>query len=282
MQRRVRQKHSQVSIARRDLLGDSGRGLLGQQHNRTLHHAESFHGSVTELTKISGRVDRRHHNGKRLLDPSLPLPQQCDGGWIDGIRCQMKSAQALDGHHQPSLKSLGCFRDGVGDGNLLALPVPQFHLWAALPAGIRLSMKTSVQRIVVFCLAGCAHAEGSHRRVGPVVGNVAHNREARATVGAVDEGIQITPVVWIKQLPKTIGANADIRGNQGLYLLSASGGENAEFVIAAARDFSYLYVRYTRKGRCRKRQVQNKFLDDFGRAFDLNRHPCGRVGNISG
>jgi hypothetical protein len=145
-----------------------------------------------------------------------------------------------------------------------------------------LRVKAAVQRIFVLGLARRTHRKHGHRGLRTVVGNAPRNREARAAVGAVDEGIQVTTVVWIKQLPKTIGADSDVGGNQSLYLLSASGGENAEFVIAAARDFSYLYVRDTRKGRGRKRQVQHKFFDGFDGAFDLNRHSGGRVGNISG
>src|ERR1700752_497896 len=114
----------------------------------------------------------------------------------------MKSAQALDGHHQPGRKSLRCFRNRVRGGNLLALSVPHLDLWTAAPACIRLSMKAAVQRLIVFRLALWADAEGSHRRIRAVVGDVADNGEARAALGAVDERIQVAPVAGIKQPPK--------------------------------------------------------------------------------
>ena len=77
-------------------------------------------------------------------------------------------------------------------------------------------MKPPVQRIVVFRLTLGAHRETSHRGVWPVIRDVAHNRESGSAVGAVDEGIPVSPVASIEHFAEAIGTDRHVRRYQGL------------------------------------------------------------------
>ena len=83
--------------------------------------------------------------------------------------------------------------------------------WPADRAGVRLRVETPVERVVIFRLAGRAHLERRHRRVGPVVGDVLNDGEARPAVRAVSEGVAIAPVGRIENLRQAVVARRHIR-----------------------------------------------------------------------
>jgi len=62
-------------------------------------------------------------------------------------------------------------------------------------------------------LARRAHGEHGHRSARPVVRDITHNSEARAAIGAVDEGIAVASVLRIQQLAQAIIADSNIRRN---------------------------------------------------------------------
>ena len=129
----------------------------------------------------------------------LAFAKTLDGGGIRGVDAQMESADALDGDDLAGEQAV----DGSGYrsvGTESVLPSGRFEpdARAAIPAGVGLGVKAAVERIVVFGLAGRAHCELRHRGLRPVVGNAARDGEARAAVGAVEEGIAIAAVVRTK------------------------------------------------------------------------------------
>src|SRR6266700_1905020 len=85
---------------------------------------------------------------------------------------------------------------------------------AAYRTGIGLSMETAIERIFVLASAGGAHGKDTHGRLVPIIGHILNDSEARATVGAVNEGIVIASVGGIKQLLQAILAGAGIGRDQ--------------------------------------------------------------------
>jgi len=97
-------------------------------------------------------------------------------------------------------------------------PIDEVGLGAAGGAGIGLGVEASVQRIFVFCLAGGAHGEDAHGGLVAIVGDVLDDREAGATVGAVDKGIMITSICGIKEFAKAVVAGGGIRRDERVAL----------------------------------------------------------------
>ena len=116
----------------------------------------------------------------------------------------MRAAGALD--------ALQAAARALHDGRILAVKgVGGFHLACrveqrdrrpAVRAGVRLRMEAPVARVLVLGLAGRAHAELRHRRERSVVGDTADDREPRAAVGAVDEGIAKPAIAGVEELPQ--------------------------------------------------------------------------------
>ena len=82
--------------------------------------------------------------------------------------------------------------------------------------------------IVVLRLAGGAHFEARHRGLRAVVGNAARDGEARAAVGAVEEGIAVAAVARIEQLAQAVRAGGCVGGNAGRDLTVRLAGGDAE------------------------------------------------------
>jgi hypothetical protein len=81
------------------------------------------------------------------------------------------------------------------------------HIWA----GHRLGVEAPIQRIFVFGAAVVTEREIRHGGVWTVVGNVLDDGEARSAIGAVDEGIEVAPVIRIEQFALAIGTDGGIR-----------------------------------------------------------------------
>src|SRR5258708_1256040 len=76
-------------------------------------------------------------------------------------------------------------------------------------------MKPAISRIVVLSLASRAHGEALHGSTDAVIGKSLNNSETRAAIGAIGEGITITPVIFIKYLSQTIRTGRDVGQDQG-------------------------------------------------------------------
>ncbi len=75
-------------------------------------------------------------------------------------------------------------------------------------------MKTAIGGILVLRLTVWAHGELVHGCLGPIVGDVLDDGEARPAVGAVDEGIAVAPVPSVEHLLQAIRAGGDVRRDQ--------------------------------------------------------------------
>src|SRR5829696_1560278 len=94
------------------------------------------------------------------------------------------------------------------------MSLTQLNKRSAIRAGNWLGMEAPVERIDIFRPAILTHGKFFHRCVWAVIWNILDDGETRSAVGAADEGIQITPVVWVEQFPLTLRANSDIAGKR--------------------------------------------------------------------
>src|SRR5688572_5818203 len=85
-------------------------------------------------------------------------------------------------------------------GRFRAINGRQPDAGAADRTSIRLGMKTTARRIVVFTLALRTHSERPHRRIRAIVGQRLDDRVARSTLRAIDERITIAAISRIPQL----------------------------------------------------------------------------------
>src|SRR5262249_19100926 len=148
-------------------------------------------------TKIAYRRrcrDIRHHCRERLFDSSFTLAQERDGVRIRRVDSQVKSPETFYGYDLAVLQCCGSIGDSVMTRKLSASLNPKFNLWATFPAGIRLGVKSPVERIFVLFPASRAHRKHGHRCARPVIRNIADNGETRPAVGAIDEGIQVSAI----------------------------------------------------------------------------------------
>ncbi len=118
--------------------------------------------------------------------------------------------------------------DAAGGQGLCGVLNREVDLRPADRAGVGLGMEAPVERVGVFAPAVRAHLELAHGRVWPVVGNVEDDGEARAAVGAVGEGVQMTPVVGVEKLGKAGRASSEIGQYGGGFLLPGIALEDLE------------------------------------------------------
>ena len=78
-------------------------------------------------------------------------------------------------------------------------------------AGVGLGVEAAVGRVLVLGAAGGAHGKAGHRGQRPVVGDAAHDREARPAVGAVDERVAVAAVGGVEQLAQAVRAHRACR-----------------------------------------------------------------------
>ena len=100
-------------------------------------------------------------------------------------------------------------------------------------------MEAPVERVVVLGLAGRAHGKDLHGCFFAVIGDILHDGEARAAVGAVDEGIAVAAVGGIKQFAQTVITGSSIRRDKRLALCSLlTVGDNEGVLVTWGDRFS--------------------------------------------
>ena len=104
--------------------------------------------------------------------------------------------------------------------------IEQAQAGAAGRAANGLGVVAAVVGGLVLALAVGAHREPGHGGVGPVVGDVAHDGEARPAVGAVDERVPVTPVGGVEQLAQAVGAGGRVGRDQGPALAGGVAGRD--------------------------------------------------------
>ncbi len=178
------------------------------------------------------------HDRQGLVRPALALLEASHHVAVGGVAGQVKAAEPLHGEDLAAPQQLGGGADGGGGVVRLAfgklhdpavravLPAVRAVLPAVLHAphqphprpahgaGVGLGMKAPVGRVFVFRAAGRAQREAPHGGALPVVGQVLDDREARAAVGAVGEGVLVAPVPRVEELGAAVVAGRDVRGDQ--------------------------------------------------------------------
>ncbi len=113
---------------------------------------------------------------------------------------------------------------------------PERELGAAVGAAGGLGVEAAIGRVLVLAPALGAQLERGHGRVGAVVGNRAHDREARAAVGAVDERVPVAAVGRVEQLAQTVVAGGDIGRYECRSLALSIARRDHELVLAKWLD----------------------------------------------
>jgi len=222
VQRRVRQHHAERVVARSDEGRDRAARPLVQQDDGPLPRGEQRPLLVAHLTVAPHGLQVERHNGEGLIDPPFPPTEPAHRLVVRRIAGQVEAAETLHSHNVPGPQELPRRPDGRVSVRLRPHPQTlrgefQPDAGAADGAGVGLGVEAAIRRIIVLRLASGAHAEGGHRRLGPIVGDIADDGEARAAVRAVDEGIAVASVARVKKLSQAIVADGDV-GRDGLEL----------------------------------------------------------------
>jgi hypothetical protein len=103
-------------------------------------------------------------------------------------------------------------------------------------------VKTSVKRIMIFTGAIVTHSKDCHGGFGPVIGNVVNDGVSRSAVGAVDERIEVSSVLRVKELPEAIAAGCCVRRYEGCSLFALLAGPDLESAVGSGREFLSFYL----------------------------------------
>jgi hypothetical protein len=142
-------------------------------------------------------------------------------------------------------------------------------------------MKTSVKRIVIFAGAIVTHSKDCHGGFGPVIGNVVNDGVSWSAVGAVNERIEVSPVLRLKEFPEAIAAACCVRRYEGCSLFTLFAGLDLESAVGSGREFLSFYLGNAcqRRGRCR--QFFEKMVESISASLHLKFHALRRVGYVA-
>ena len=155
----------------------------------------------------------RRHQRERLVLAVLARPQLGHRRLVVGRGRRGGSRRCPSPPRSPRRAARGGGLDRVAraGSRTAARPRSEPHPRPAVRAGVGLGVEAAVGRVLVLGAAARAHLEARHRRVRPVVRDVAHDREARPAVGAVRERVAVAPVGGVEQLGEAVGAGGAVR-----------------------------------------------------------------------
>src|ERR1700730_4121384 len=185
----------------------------------------------------------------------------------------MVSAESFHGEDAASVQQLNRFADARFTSVRGPIARVQVITRSTVRARNRLRVKTAVARILIFCVAVVVQTPILHRSVGSVVRQTNDNRIARTAVGAVDVGIPIAPVSWVKKFLQASIADREVRRNANCRPLPPLALTDSELIQAyrgRAADFDLCDA-----SRCGRLcfQVLNKSLQLWLGAFQINLNP---------
>ncbi len=103
-------------------------------------------------------------------------------------------------------------------------------------------MKAPIERIMVFTITVIAHGKDSHGGLWPVVRYIVNYGVPRTTIGAVDKGVQVSPVLLVKEFPEAIGAGCCVGRYEGCSLFTLFAGFNLETIVISCGQFLGVYL----------------------------------------
>ena len=276
MQRRIGQHHAHIAVFTQVR---QPRRLLLEQHDRPLPALQDARLVLAHLADRPGAAQVAAHDGEGLLVALLAPPQPGDDRRIAAGAGEMHAAEALDGHDLPGPEHLaGSLQRRLVPVGTRALRVPEPEMRPADRAAVRLGVVAAVFDVVVFPLAVGTHGEAPHGGERTVVGHVFDDGEAGAAVGAVEEGVAVSPVARIEQLLPAVLTETDVRGDEGVALLFHQTRQDREALTALDRQ-APTGLHALDDGQLR-RPVGKRFQKRFQRralALQLQHHAGGAV-----
>jgi hypothetical protein len=142
-------------------------------------------------------------------------------------------------------------------------------------------MKASVKRVMIFAGAIATHGKDCHGGFEPVIGNVVNDSVSWPAVGTVNERIEVSPVLRIKEFPEAIAAGCCVRRYEGCSLFTLLACLDLESAVGSGRKFLSFYLGNAcqRRGRCR--QFFEKMLEGTSASLHLKFYALRRVGYVA-
>src|SRR5580700_8615137 len=183
-----------------------------------------------KLDQIVSGLEIARHQCKGFFFAVFPLAQSRNSPCVSSITRQVVSTESFQRENAAVAKQLRGFANArfisTYDASVGAERVIRSAGWARY----RLRMKAAVARIVIFRVAIIVQRPALHGSVGPVVRQTKNNRIARTAVGAVDIGIQIARISWIKKFFQTSLTDRQVRRNANRRPLATLALADGEFV----------------------------------------------------
>ena len=194
----------------------------------------------------------------------------------------MDAADPLDRHHLATQQT----RDGGVERRLAPLHAQiiglEPQLRPTVGTGIGLGVKTAVGGIAIFGGAAGAEVEIAHRGIGAIVGNGLDDRQTRAAVGAVGEGIAVTSIVGIEDFRNTGVAGGRIGRGAGSDRGVGAGDDGKTGGWMSRRQRFALDRVDPRQRRRLAAQIGNQLANGIGRPMQFDQHALAVVAYRSG
>ena len=274
VQRRVREHHAHISV-----LADMPKPRLPlfEQDNGLPKAVQNCPFLFRDTADFFGAGDVPAHNGEWFFVSLLAAAEHLRNLRIVTAAGQMNAAETLDRDDFPRFQGFARKLNGVAR-YALSIRVQKKYFRPAVCAAVRLGVIAAVFNVMVFPIAIRAHGKSAHGGLGPVIGHIPDNRKARAAVGAVDEGIAISPIRGIEQFPQAVVTDGDIRRDQRIAQSFGLAAEDLKtrkaFTVIEPSDLDFLNY-----GELRRlfRQLRNKSLQRVPLPFQLQLHAGGGV-----
>ncbi len=282
VQRGVGQEDAEKTIAGSDAVCEARAGFAREQDDGSFDGEQALPGGVIDKTQAIHIFQATEHDGERLFDATLVFAKPVYSNLGTGIASQMKPSKSFYRENAVLIEKASGFPQRLGNVEVRTIGGPELQLRAAIPTGVRLRMETAVGGVVIFCLAGGAHLEGSHGSARAVVRNISNDGEPRATVGAIDKGIAEAAVARAHHFAQAIAANGYVRRNESFGWRIEAARENAKGAFRLR--FGVTGEERSNFGQRRKfgGQTPQKAVQTIGLTLDFDRHSGRSIGNETG
>ena len=233
--------------------GRDGRiGAAFQHDDGTLGGVQQVAGGLSHAAELFCCVHLPDDDGKGFVGAAFAAAEFRYRLGVCGVAQQAVAPRVLDGDDAALGDKLAGFFYSGSTPQRERVPLSgdfEPHLRAAGLTGDGVGVVTAVCGVVVFPRAGFAHLEGRHSGVAALVGSLLQNAEARAAVGARDEGVAVTPVGGVEEFFAAVFAEADIRRERLKILLVACRWQNLKGEGTTGGDLLDADGVYVRQGR---------------------------------
>ena len=239
LDRRIGEHDTDLGIARRNRVAQNVFFSFLQQKDRLLVSRQDPPLLLIHKACALRHCFVAHHHRKRLGRAFFPFPKPHYRLLGRCVAAQMKSPDSFYGKNPSLRKKLPGLSDCVRPA---LLPSCQIDRRAAVVAAYRLGVIPAGIRILIFRLAGRTHGEILHARPCPVIRKLVQDRQPRAALGTVNEGMKIPAVFRVIKLPPAIRADRNIRGNENLPLLLLAFDDFKGCHAACIRQIFHIYL----------------------------------------